>query len=64
MVGDPLQLSPTIAGPGCLHQNGLERTLFDRLERFGIQPIMLRRQYRVSSRTFREYFSVRYSKMA
>ncbi|XP_029463922.1 neurogenin-2 [Rhinatrema bivittatum] len=31
LVGDPKQLSPTIQGSECAHDNGLEQTLFDRL---------------------------------
>jgi hypothetical protein len=47
LVGDPLQLPPTLsveAAPGVV---GLEQTLFSRLQRAGAGPVMLRTQYRM-----------------
>jgi superfamily I DNA and/or RNA helicase len=52
LVGDPLQLSPTISGP---HTLGLEKTMFDRLEQHGVEPILLSYQYRVSFEERRNY---------
>ncbi|NXE29056.1 ZGRF1 protein, partial [Ardeotis kori] len=46
LVGDPKQLPPTIQGSECLHEKGLEQTLFDRLCLMGHKPILLRTQYR------------------
>ncbi|KAI8819486.1 AAA domain-containing protein [Fimicolochytrium jonesii] len=49
LVGDPLQLPPTIpttADPS--RKDGLERTLFERLAESGLTPVLLRTQYRVS----------------
>jgi hypothetical protein len=71
LVGDPQQLPPTvpngarwlghpIPGGDDTHY-GLERTLFERLAKCGIQPIMLSTQYRVRSRMMTmvdEYFHI------
>lgn len=46
LVGDPKQLQPTIKGPGSAHSCGLEQSLFERCIKNGLQPIMLRVQYR------------------
>ncbi|KND01510.1 hypothetical protein, variant [Spizellomyces punctatus DAOM BR117] len=45
LVGDPLQLPPTISS-NCGHKEGLDRTLFERLAAAGLKPILLRTQYR------------------
>ena len=48
MIGDPLQLPPTLAthaDEGKLGQ-GLDKTLFDRMLQMGYESIMLRTQYR------------------
>ena len=45
LVGDPNQLPPTLSGN--LEENGLKKTLFQRLINCGHKPIMLNRQYRV-----------------
>ncbi|CAO3697118.1 unnamed protein product [Rhizopus stolonifer] len=48
MIGDPLQLPPTLASPseeGKIGQ-GLDKTLFDRFIEMGHESIMLRTQYR------------------
>ena len=47
LVGDPLQLPPTLPPSSNSHVAGLERTLFQRLEACGLEPILLRTQYRV-----------------
>jgi hypothetical protein len=46
LVGDPQQLRPTVAGPECAHTHGLDQPMFERLAAQGVEPIMLRRQYR------------------
>eukprot|EP00730_Choanoeca_flexa_P018671 TRINITY_DN9090_c0_g1_i1.p1 TRINITY_DN9090_c0_g1~~TRINITY_DN9090_c0_g1_i1.p1 ORF type:complete len:1018 (+),score=309.09 TRINITY_DN9090_c0_g1_i1:46-3054(+) len=46
LVGDPKQLQPTVSGGEAAHDQGLEQTLFSRLSRMGVAPIMLRTQYR------------------
>jgi len=46
LVGDPMQLAPTLTVPSKV-RTGLERTLFERLAEAGIDPILLRTQYRV-----------------
>jgi len=46
LVGDPKQLSPTLPGPTPPHKLGLEQTLFQRLIMLGVQPVILRTQYR------------------
>ncbi|KAH8553357.1 P-loop containing nucleoside triphosphate hydrolase protein [Umbelopsis sp. PMI_123] len=48
LIGDPLQLPPTLVTP-CepdIVGQGIEKTLFDRCVEMGIPPIMLRTQYR------------------
>ncbi|KAG2186618.1 hypothetical protein INT44_002842, partial [Umbelopsis vinacea] len=48
LIGDPLQLPPTLVTP-CepdIVGKGIEKTLFDRCAEMGIPPIMLRTQYR------------------
>ncbi|KAI9290214.1 P-loop containing nucleoside triphosphate hydrolase protein [Umbelopsis sp. AD052] len=48
LIGDPLQLPPTLVTP-CepdIVGQGIEKTLFDRCAEMGIPPIMLRTQYR------------------
>ena len=47
LVGDPLQLPPTLSSSAKQGVNGLERTLFERLSENSIDPILLRTQYRV-----------------
>ena len=48
LVGDPLQLSPTLLQSCKKGVNGLERTLFERLAQDGLStPILLKTQYRV-----------------
>ena len=46
LVGDPNQLSPTIQGSESLHSNGLELTMFERLQKADLEVVQLRRQYR------------------
>eukprot|EP00049_Salpingoeca_infusionum_P022730 m.8426 g.8426 ORF g.8426 m.8426 type:complete len:1362 (-) comp5355_c0_seq1:4791-8876(-) len=46
LVGDPKQLSPTISGAPTKTRHGLEQTMFERLMLAGLDPIMLRTQYR------------------
>ena len=46
LVGDPKQLRPTIQGSEASHAEGLEVTMFERLQKAGYEPIMLRTQYR------------------
>ena len=46
LVGDPNQLSPTIQGSESSHSDGLELTLFERLQKAGLEAVQLRRQYR------------------
>jgi superfamily I DNA and/or RNA helicase len=48
LVGDPLQLPPTLDGVNeyQFKGKGLERTLFERAMQMGIQPIQLTVQYR------------------
>ncbi|CAB4015111.1 ZGRF1 isoform X2 [Paramuricea clavata] len=46
LVGDPKQLNPTIQGSEPSHESGLEQTLFDRLIKMDLKPILLRKQYR------------------
>ena len=48
LVGDPNQLSPTIQGSesSAKHSEGLELTLFERLQKAGLDIIQLRCQYR------------------
>ena len=46
LVGDPKQLSPTIQGSESAHLNGLELTMFERLQKAGLEVVQLRRQYR------------------
>eukprot|EP00051_Salpingoeca_urceolata_P024486 m.430987 g.430987 ORF g.430987 m.430987 type:complete len:274 (+) comp20242_c0_seq10:237-1058(+) len=46
LVGDPNQLCPTITGANAIGDTGLEQTLFHRLMKIGVEPIMLRTQYR------------------
>jgi hypothetical protein len=46
LVGDPMQLGPTIEGGDPAHNKGLEQTMFHRLGLLGVKPIMLRTQYR------------------
>ena len=51
LVGDPKQLDPTIqCGGDVTHSSGLEQTLFDRLVRMGLAPVVLRTQYRCHPR--------------
>ncbi|KAJ2956256.1 hypothetical protein NQZ79_g7850 [Umbelopsis isabellina] len=48
LIGDPLQLPPTLVTP-CdpeIAGQGIEKTLFDRCAEMGISPVMLRTQYR------------------
>ncbi|KAI7903479.1 AAA domain-containing protein [Cokeromyces recurvatus] len=49
MIGDPLQLPPTLASNAEEGKNGqgLDKTLFDRMIEMGYESIMLRTQYRV-----------------
>jgi hypothetical protein len=51
LVGDPLQLPPTLPGTSKPNVTGLERTLFERLGEMSsdLNPILLRTQYRVKS---------------
>ncbi|KAH6586632.1 hypothetical protein BASA50_000344 [Batrachochytrium salamandrivorans] len=49
LVGDPKQLPPTVqtmSEVSITNSHGMEWTLFERLSECGIQPIMLRTQYR------------------
>jgi superfamily I DNA and/or RNA helicase len=46
LVGDRKQLPPTLSTPS-LHNNGLEKTLFERLILNGVSTMTLRTQYRV-----------------
>lgn len=46
LVGDPNQLSPTIQGSESEHTEGLEMTMFERLEKMGYRKVTLRYQYR------------------
>ncbi len=46
LVGDPKQLSPTISTES-ENENGLDRTLFDRMKLLGNEPAPLYIQYRV-----------------
>jgi hypothetical protein len=46
LVGDPKQLGPPLVGAIHDKTTGLEQTLFDRLVKMGIQPTVLRTQYR------------------
>lgn len=46
LVGDPKQLSPTLPGGSPSHKQGLEQTMFQRLMALGVEPIVLRTQYR------------------
>jgi len=48
LIGDPQQLSPTIPSDST-SENGLDRTLFERLRDGGHEAIMLGIQYRVCS---------------
>ena len=50
LVGDPLQLPPTLPGTSKPNVTGLERTLFERLGEMSsdLNPILLRTQYRVN----------------
>lgn len=51
LVGDPLQLPPTLPGTSVKDVNGLERTLFERLSTSKYsKPILLRTQYRCHPR--------------
>ena len=54
MVGDPKQLKPTIdcGGADASHDQGLEQTLFHRLQLCGVPSVMLRTQYRYVGTTF------------
>ena len=46
-AGDPKQLPPTLSGPeGSQDSNDLNKTLFTRLANTGLEPILLKRQYR------------------
>ena len=46
-AGDPKQLPPTLAGAeGSEKSNDLSKTLFTRLANTGVEPILLKRQYR------------------
>ena len=61
LVGDPKQLNPTIQGSEPSHESGLEQTLFDRLLKMELKPILLRTQYRchpaISSLSNRLFYS-------
>jgi len=46
LVGDPKQLAPTIQGSEAEHSENLELTMFERLHQMGIEPVILRTQYR------------------
>jgi hypothetical protein len=48
LIGDPLQLPPTLVTPSDpeIVGQGIEKTLFDRCSEMGISPVMLRTQYR------------------
>lgn len=48
LVGDPLQLPPTVAGPEAENKDSLDRSMFERLAEAGLTPILLRTQYRVT----------------
>jgi superfamily I DNA and/or RNA helicase len=51
LVGDPLQLPPTLPGTSVKEVDGLERTLFERLSTcVNSKPILLRTQYRCHPR--------------
>ena len=57
LVGDPLQLPPTLPGNSKPGVAGLERTLFERLgETNNLSPILLKTQYRVRFRHLTDYF--------
>lgn len=45
-VGDPQQLPPTLIGTSISEENSLEKPLFIRLMNAGLNPIILRTQYR------------------
>lgn len=46
MAGDPRQLPPTVVSRGA-EEAGLQVTLFDRLQRSGVEPLLLDTQYRM-----------------
>jgi superfamily I DNA and/or RNA helicase len=50
LVGDPLQLAPTLACNSQDPKTSLERTLFERLAELNLPPILLRTQYRCHPR--------------
>jgi superfamily I DNA and/or RNA helicase len=52
LVGDPLQLPPTLSFQSTELKTGLDRTLFERLTQGSLEPILLVRQYRVSKKYF------------
>eukprot|EP00976_Prorocentrum_cordatum_P116337 1196148-Prorocentrum_minimum.AAC.3 len=48
-VGDPLQLPPLLSGDGssqAVRSQSLHRPLFSRLSDAGVEPVLLRTQYR------------------
>ncbi|EGG21926.1 prematurely terminated mRNA decay factor-like protein [Cavenderia fasciculata] len=52
-VGDPLQLEPTLHSKPSQHvldTGGLEKTLYVRLSKLGLQPVILKTQYRCHPR--------------